>query len=88
MYGDEEQMRNKLAYQLRNQDKSFFRDFKIEDVNVFPILDDSFFSNERPIFFEEHSSVSGQKVKAPSEVLVIMVHGLGACRLDMEKLKT
>jgi hypothetical protein len=57
MYGDEEQMRNKLAYQLRNQDKSYFRDFKAQEANIFTILDDSFFTVERPIFFEERATV-------------------------------
>lgn len=27
-------------------------------------------------------------MKVPSEILIIMVHGLGACRLDMEKIKS
>ncbi len=29
----------------------------------------------------------GKGGSEPQEILVIMVHGLGACRLDMEKIK-
>lgn len=59
------------------------------DSHPFPVLNDSFFSNLRPIFFEEtaKSNESLKKTVEPLELLVIMVHGLGACRLDMEKIK-
>ena len=46
-------MRNKLAYQLRNLDKSYFKELKGTQTNLFAALDDSFFTPERPIFFEE-----------------------------------
>lgn len=39
MYGDEEEMRIKLAYQLRNQDKEFFSDYKNMLSNAFPVID-------------------------------------------------
>jgi hypothetical protein len=56
IYCDEEQMRTKLAYQLRNQDKEFFKDLQTADTDVFPVVNESFFSNLRPIFFEELAS--------------------------------
>jgi hypothetical protein len=39
LYGNEEQMRNKLAHQLRNQEKSFFKDFKNMVGCMFPVID-------------------------------------------------
>ena len=81
-------MRSKLAYQLRNQDKTYFKDMKSSENNAFTVLDDDFFTPERPIFFEEkHTAENGKNIAVPKEILIIMVHGLGACRLDMEKLK-
>lgn len=81
LYGAEEQMRVKLAHQLRNQDKYLFRDLAPQH----HLVDQTFFSPERPIFFEERAGE--EHTVRPNEVLVIMVHGLGACFLDMEKLK-
>jgi len=45
-------MRTKLAYQLRNQDKLFYKEMNPSDKHYFPIVNQSFFSNNRPIFFE------------------------------------
>jgi hypothetical protein len=54
----------------------------------FPILNQVFFSPSRPILFEDRACRPGYiEGEAPSEVIVFLVHGLGACRMDMEKLK-
>ena len=81
-------MRCKLARQLRSQDKSFFKDLKIMMENMFPVINDNFFTSQRPIFFEESAKRDqNQVIEAPKEILLFLVHGLGACRLDMEKIK-
>jgi hypothetical protein len=51
-------------------------------------MNESFFTNQRPIFFEEKAvRPSFNEEPLLSEILVILVHGLGACRMDMERIK-
>ena len=54
-------------------------------------MNEKYFTRERPIFFEESVS-PGEKFKCEAGkpydfMLIFLVHGLGACRLDMEKLR-
>ena len=35
----------------------------------------------------ETIDAEGKIIENPKDILIIMVHGLGACRLDMEKMK-
>lgn len=52
MYCDEEALRNQLAHQLRSQSKDYFSD--LHPTNHLPhVSNQAFFSNIRPIFFEE-----------------------------------
>jgi pimeloyl-ACP methyl ester carboxylesterase len=87
IYCDEEALRNQLAHQLRSQQKDYFSD--LHPTAPLPqIANQAFFSSLRPIIFEERAASlkAGEEV-VPSEILVFLVHGLGACRLDMEKIK-
>lgn len=83
IYCDEEALRNQLAHQLRSQDKEYFSDLH-PTAHLPHIANLAFFSSIRPIFFEERAvSPKAVQEEPPSEILVFLVHGLGACRLDM-----
>ena len=80
-------MRQKLASQLRNQHKQFEEEHPCINSD-FSIMNKAFFSENRPIIFEEKATKSEKsEEKAEVDLMIFLVHGLGACRLDMEKLK-
>lgn len=64
VYGDEEGLRNQLAHQLRSQNKEYFSDLLPE--SALPhITNDAFFSNIRPIIFEERALPPGAIEEEP-----------------------
>jgi len=77
-------MRAKLAKQLRNKSNEFHTDLNPSVHKEFPIVNKQFFTEKRPIIFEERACKPGyQENKEAAEVMFVLVHGLGACRLDM-----
>ena len=58
VYGDEEGLRSQLAHQLRSQDKEYFSDL-LPDSSHSHISNNAFFSNIRPIIFEEKALPHG-----------------------------
>lgn len=51
MYGEEASLRTKLADQLRNPNTEFYKELNPSLNSEFPIVNESFFTNKRPIFF-------------------------------------
>ena len=58
IYCDEENLRNQLAHQLRSQDKQYFNDLLPRNSHSH-ITNSSFFTNIRPIIFEERALCPG-----------------------------
>ena len=87
-FSDEAASRNCLAHKLRNPANLEHEEEEMEE--LLKVTNKAFFSNTRPVFFEEKATKGGLEAAENSaeEVLIILVHGLGACRLDMEKLRT
>jgi hypothetical protein len=51
MYGEETHLRSKLADQLRNRNNELNQDLNPNPNTEFPVLNENFFTNKRPIFF-------------------------------------
>ncbi len=51
MYGEETYLRSKLADQLRNRNNELNQDLNPNPNTEFPVLNENFFTNKRPIFF-------------------------------------
>ena len=76
-----------MASQLRNKNKEFEEDHPCINKD-FPIINKAFFSCNRPIIFEEKATKADEvEGKGDVDLMIVLVHGLGACRLDMEKMK-
>lgn len=82
IFNEETTARNRLADKLRSQNKE--DDVDLPNSDLLKIINENFFTITRPIFFEEKAERQLSELSnEPEELLVVLVHGLGACRLDM-----
>ena len=58
-YCEEASIRGKLAYQLRHQHHQYDKEVRDREVDLFPVINSTFFSETRPIFFEEKAVKEG-----------------------------
>jgi vacuolar-type H+-ATPase subunit H len=85
-FSEEADSRNRLADKLRQPAAS---EEECPGDDLLSVANEGFLSRTRPVFFEEQATRSQREIEDESaeEIFVVLVHGLGACRLDMEKLK-
>lgn len=84
-YANEESQRNKMALQIRSQAKE-----NEKYANEFRFYNSEFFAGCGPVLFQETVPREIKLEERPndgSKYLIVLVHGLGACRIDMERIK-